>query len=237
MTRARLPSDPCELLREVGPEPVPEGAFEHVALRLQGTLAGAASAETVTPSTPGSPRGLSGVLSPMVSLPLTFAVGALAGLVGFQEFRDGAGSAPSLVPSALVSAAPKLELPPPEPARVTLPPPSVPSAAAPAITAVSNLAQERSLLDRARAKMTAGEPSGALAVLALHERRHPRGVLSEEREAMAINALVSMGHEEEARRRGALFQARFPSSLVRRSVEAALANASAREAEVTDPRR
>jgi hypothetical protein len=46
--------------------------------------------------------------------------------------------------------------------------------------------------------------------------------LSEEREAMAINALVSLGRAREARHRGEAFHERFPSSLVGPSVEAAL---------------
>ncbi len=228
MTRARLPSDPCELLREVGPEPVPDGAFEQVALRLEATLAGAgagAAGGITAESAASSPRGISGLLSsPAVSLPLVFALGVGAGAAYVNEFTGSAESAPPLLPaSALVSAAPRLELPPLAPVPVKVAPPAS-SAPAPFTPAASSLSHERGLLDRARAKMAAGEADGALASLNQHARSYPRGLLSEEREAMAVNALVALGRAPEARRRGQAFNQRYPSSIVRRSVEAALAN-------------
>jgi hypothetical protein len=91
-------------------------------------------------------------------------------------------------------------------------------------TGASVLSQERAILDRARAKMSRGEPNEALSLLGDHEREHARGSLIEEREAMAINALVQLGRYREAEQRGAAFMARFPASLVLPSVQAALAN-------------
>lgn len=79
--------------------------------------------------------------------------------------------------------------------------------------------------------MAAGEAEGALLVLNQHARSYPRGLLSEEREAMAVNALVTLGRAPEARRRGQAFNQRYPSSIVRRSVEAALANLPRRDSE------
>jgi hypothetical protein len=237
VTRARLPSDPCDLLREVGLEPVPEAAFERMALRLEATLAAAGTAG-IAPgplATPAarSPRALSGALSsPAVSLPLVFALGVAAGATGMRELRGGSETVPSLVPpGALVSAAPKLELTSASPVRVEAAPLAAPSGSARSSTATSNLSLERGLLDRARAKMAAGDPEAALEVLSQHARSYPRGLLSEEREAMAVNVLVALGRAPEARRRGRAFLERYPSSLVRRSVEAALANLPARDSE------
>jgi hypothetical protein len=237
MTRARLPSDPCDLLREVGPEPVPEPAFERMALRLEATLAAAGTAGVApgalaTP-TAGSPRGLSGALSsPAVSLPLVFALGVAAGAAGMRELRGDSELVPSVMPpAALVSAAPKLELPSAAPIRVEATPLAVPSGSGRSMVATSNLSLERGLLDRARAKMAAGDAEAALAVLSHHARSYPRGLLSEEREAMAVNVLVALGRAPEARRRGRAFHERYPSSLVRRSVEAALATLAPRDSE------
>jgi hypothetical protein len=237
MTRARLPSDPCDLLREVGPEPVPEPAFERMALRLEATLAAAGTAGVApgalaTP-TAGSPRGLSGALSsPAVSLPLVFALGVAAGAAGMRELRGDSELVPSVMPpAALVSAAPKLELPSAAPIRVEATPLAVPSGSGRSMVATSSLSLERGLLDRARAKMAAGDPEAALAVLTQHARSYPRGLLSEEREAMAVNALVALGRAPEARRRGRAFHERYPSSLVRRSVEAALATLAPSDSE------
>jgi hypothetical protein len=237
MTRARLPSDPCDLLREVGPEPVPEAAFERMALRLGATLAAAGTAgiapgAVATPAS-GAPRGLSlAFSSPAVSLPLVFALGVAAGAAGMRELRGDSEPVPSLVPlTALVSAAPKLELPSAAPVRVEAAPLAAASGSARSGTANSSLSLERGLLDRARAKMAAGDPEAALEVLSQHARSYPRGLLSEEREAMAVNVLVALGRAPEARRRGRAFLERYPSSLVRRSVEAALANLPARDSE------
>lgn len=236
MMRARLPSDPGDLLRGVGPEPVPEAAFERVALRLEATLAAAGAGSAggaIATSEPGTWRGIAGVLSsPAVSLPLVFALGVAAGVVGARELRNDSERAPSLVPrSALVSAAPKLELPPPSPARVEVTPPVARSGPPLSTAPASSLALERGLLDRARAKMAAGETEAALAVLTQHARSYSRGLLSEEREAMAVNALVALGRAPEARRRGRAFHEQYPSSLVRRSVEAALATLEPRDSE------
>jgi len=46
---------------------------------------------------------------------------------------------------------------------------------------------------------------------------------AEEREALAINVLVTLGRYEEARERSARFLQRYPESLLRGSVEAAVA--------------
>jgi hypothetical protein len=84
------------------------------------------------------------------------------------------------------------------------------------------LARERALLDEARAQLSAGEPARALEHVERHGRRHPQGALSEEREALAVNALVSLGRNREAAQRGEAFRHRYPNSLLMPSVEAAL---------------
>jgi hypothetical protein len=90
-------------------------------------------------------------------------------------------------------------------------------------SASSSLAAERGLLDKARAEVAAGEASAALQLTADHARRYPGGRLREEREALAVNALVLAGRTDEARERAELFARTYPNSFLQPSIDAALA--------------
>jgi hypothetical protein len=81
------------------------------------------------------------------------------------------------------------------------------------------LAAERGLLNLARVALEREEPLEALATTDRHEREYPNGTLSQEREAMAIRALVALGRTGEARQRAARFRARFSNSLLLPSIE------------------
>jgi hypothetical protein len=130
--------------------------------------------------------------------------------------RAAPANIPSLVPSALPNA----------------PPASSSSFAASAVawSAASaerepdnrGLAGERALLDVARTALANGDSASALAAVARHERTYPSGLLVEEREAIAIKALVASGRYDEARARGSRFAKRFPSGLMRPAVDGAL---------------
>ncbi len=85
------------------------------------------------------------------------------------------------------------------------------------------LRRERAVLDPARAALAAGEPARALERANRHLRQFPGGVLSEEREAIAINALVRLSKFDQATRRAAAFRAHYPRSLLTHSVDAAVA--------------
>lgn len=82
------------------------------------------------------------------------------------------------------------------------------------------LAEERRLLDAARDKLGADDPSGALSLLSLHAQRYARGTLSMEREALRVRALVMANRREDARSAADRFVARWPSSALRSAVEA-----------------
>ena len=84
------------------------------------------------------------------------------------------------------------------------------------------LAQESPLLDLARRRIEGHDPAQAMALLAQHARRFPRGQLEEEREALWIQALVASGDGERARARELEFRRRFPHSIQLYVVEAAL---------------
>jgi hypothetical protein len=94
------------------------------------------------------------------------------------------------------------------------PPPKPSSASASSSGPVVDDGSEVMMLDQARAALGA-DPSRALALTIEHARRFPRGMLAQEREFIAINALVNMGRQSEARARAESFAAHFPGSVHR----------------------
>jgi len=72
--------------------------------------------------------------------------------------------------------------------------------------------RESALLARARAAMLRGRPADALDALGEHQRAFPSGRLSEEREALAVQALAASGDRAAARARAESFQRRYPNS-------------------------
>ena len=86
-------------------------------------------------------------------------------------------------------------------------------------------ADEYRLLRAARQAL-AEFPARALALTEEHARRFPRGMLGQEREAIAVEALFQLGREGQARERARSFFATYPSSPHRSRVERALARSS-----------
>jgi hypothetical protein len=70
---------------------------------------------------------------------------------------------------------------------------------------------ETALLGRAHQAL-ASNPARALALTAQHRREYPSGVLGQESDLIAIEALAALGRQSEARASAARFRARFPSS-------------------------
>jgi hypothetical protein len=120
-----------------------------------------------------------------------------------------ASAVPPPAPEPAPSAAPS--------APVALPPaPAVPSSTS------TSLSAERALIDSARAALTSGDAAAALALLDSHARRFPRPQLTEEREALRIQSLVTLGRYDEARATAARFRASSPGSLFMPAIEASL---------------
>lgn len=67
-------------------------------------------------------------------------------------------------------------------------------------------------LQQAHEHLRAGAPAKALAAADAHAARYPNSALSQEREVLAIDALVRLGKREEAQTRAASFRARHPTS-------------------------
>ncbi len=94
--------------------------------------------------------------------------------------------------------------------------------------ASSTLAAERSLLDQARQALARGEPAAGFAPLDRHAARFPRGILTEEREALAVRLLAALGRNQAATARAESFHRRYPNSLFTPAVNNAIATISRR---------
>jgi hypothetical protein len=79
---------------------------------------------------------------------------------------------------------------------------------------------EAHLLGRAHAALRAGRVSEALTATTEHGQWFPAGALAEEREAIAIEALVRLGRHADARTRLTAFARRYPGSTYRWRLDA-----------------
>jgi hypothetical protein len=75
------------------------------------------------------------------------------------------------------------------------------------------LASERAFLELARTAITRGDAATALQSLKKHARLHRRGQLSEERDALWVQALVLNKSFEMAKKKGKRFRTKYPQSL------------------------
>jgi hypothetical protein len=217
--------------RTRGVPPAPEGARERVLAGVDAAVDSrsgggpAASARHV----PGPP--LAG--GKVATLAATFALGCAVGALVTKALGPGAKPAPPPERVVLV------ERPAPEP----VPPPDSPAPLASALVAdgpapprsgssakmaapvLDPLLEERALLDGARAALERGEPEAALAATARHERRFPNGILAQEREAIAVRALLALGRAGAARTRADRFRARYPNSVLLPAIASAVGEA------------
>lgn len=228
-TDSEASSELRELLDSArGDEPTPE-QLTALAGRLGPLLTPPVGAPS---STPASSAG-STVTATGVKLKLLTGV-ALAVLAGgsfqagrvFERARATAPSAPVVTERPRPLAEPRVDVPPPPPAPVDAPaapaapvmptPSSRPRApehrpAAPTPAAAS-LDEELGLLESAYGALQRGDAAAALALAQGHAGRFPEGALAQEREVLAIDALMRLGRRSEAETRARTFQARYPTS-------------------------
>jgi hypothetical protein len=124
-------------------------------------------------------------------------------------------SASPVEPEPPIATLSPSDLPTARTARVVESPP-MPAAAAPAravktTTAASTDADEIALLARAHDALRS-DPARSVALCREHETRFAAGHFAQEREAVAIEALVYLGKKDQARRRWNAFRERYPSS-------------------------
>ena len=247
MTAREDQTDPIEILRRVADSAPPSGAQERVLALLSASSFGAAVGGGVLAgnSLGGAAAAVAGrSLRQLARRFLTWSLLPLAtGIVIGVNGQALLGAGPARPPSSSLPAAAVAVTSTQRPdAAAALQPsaqppdlgvegaasdahasPSSSSKAALKPFSSDSLARERAVLDRARQKLAVSEPEQALQFLEQHRLAYPNGNLTEEREAMLINVLVTLGHVERAKARGAAFAKRFPSSMMLSSVKAALA--------------
>ncbi len=211
-----LPDDVLSALQPLSAPPaLPPGVAEGVLLKVKASAGLAAMASGAAASTSAGAAAAKGGATVLLKvLPvLTLTVG-----VGLGVAADRLVLRPNSVEKRVVVE--RVEVPatpsPPTPA-----PPRVPTSVPKKNPAtVDTLGKERVVLDVARSAIGAKDWSQALAAVASHEAQFPSGQLVEERETLAIQALVGAGRKDEAKRRVASFVSRFSDSPVRASLEA-----------------
>ncbi len=121
--------------------------------------------------------------------------------------------APKMSAPKLVAPSAPAEAPEPAAAEVEAPAVVLPKADA-KTTSASALAAEVGALDAARAELTSGNPTGALAKLDEYSRAYPHGHLVLEAEVMRIDALAKSGQTGVAKKRAEAFLRRHPNSVL-----------------------
>jgi len=187
----------------------------------------------------GSAPATAGLATALLARPVLLALGTLAlGVVvagiGVKYWNDPApepGARPGLPvagPSVHGSSSPVVSHSEPRPLDVAPSPAAVAAERRPEprparrASSGDELEAERIMLQRARAQLAAGDGKTALGAIERHARRFPGGALVEEREALAVRALLLTANHEAARARGAQFRRRYPQSIYLPAVEQAL---------------
>jgi hypothetical protein len=176
------------------------------------------------PPVAGAGSSLAGKV--IVALAISGAIGTVVWLARSPAAETApVAAAPSLVtippptPSAsgsatvdaLASAIPSAAPAPSSTAHAVIPPSPSPS------TGPSE--PESAMLARAHDALLNGSADRALAIVAEHARAYPRGMLTQEREVIAVEALVSSGRLDQARTRAAAFRAAYPGSSHRARID------------------
>lgn len=87
-----------------------------------------------------------------------------------------------------------------------------PRRAAKSTSAAPAACDDVELIERAGAELRSGQAARALATTQRHEERCADGLLAQERERIAIEALAVVGRLDEARKRASTFEERYSSS-------------------------
>lgn len=244
MTR---PDDDARAIEPVGPalralfdaERGRPGMDAALRSKIRANVHARSSGVSTPPAEPGQPRPAPR-RSRWAELAAAAGLGVIAGAVGHAVLTSAPLAPQPAPPVSVVIASPSP--PPPSP-----PPPAAPaeSASTPVATSASapvpttaappashavrsdgvdvSLDAERTLLERARAALQRRDPEGALEAVRLHEQRFSRGKLRDERELVAVRALVASGQAERAEERARRFEESAPDSpllpAIRRAAE------------------
>lgn len=162
---------------------------------------------------------------------LAAGVVAIGGVVGVVALRQPV-PAPVIERPTPVAVVPKVELPPePELPKAEEPPTKPPPPVKPVVKVAptvapapveptkalpppppSNPDEELAALDDAITAARAGRPAQALAAVDAHLAKFPQSALAQEREVIAIEALVTLGRRDDAKERLKSFRSKWPTS-------------------------
>ncbi len=198
--------------------PVPVGADQRVLARVEQTVA--------APSVPAATGAawVKSLLAVVAALGIgggTYALwpsGSQPAQSHALAWPDSPRANPTPVGLAVAPTEPVAE-PSPDLARAREPSPDRVSADT---LSADTLSAERALLDRAQTALVAGDAPTASVAVAEHLREFPRGRLVEEREALRVQVLVRSDRSDVARRVADRFVDRYPRSIHRSAVEAAV---------------
>jgi hypothetical protein len=238
-----MPNDPVPPLEpwlgvlRADVQPMPEPARARVVSRLA-TTALVATAAVAAPATAQTMLRRGFVHSRLFAVALALPAGALIGAAGHAYWPRSVAppavvsaprvSAKAVIPQISEVSEPPAAMPPialeplPAPTSSSRPPPAAASSVKSEPDAPS-LERELSLLERARTRLSEGQPHATLQLLREHQLAYPTSALQQEREALTIRALMAAGRIDDARARAARFVEAYPSSALRGSVERAVA--------------
>jgi hypothetical protein len=155
-----------------------------------------------------------------------FALGGVTGVAVYAAVRESPppqiiyrdrAAPPRPAPSETAAPLPSAWPTAPTPVEVS---PRVPPRAT--TTSHDSLQTERDALDHARELLSGGDAARALELLDAHAAHFAKPQLGEEREALAIQALVALRRYDEARARAKRFHEASPNSLFAPVIDAAL---------------
>ncbi len=225
---AKLAAAEAALFARLGLPPPPTGGGDGNPSggEPSGSSSSNAGAQAATPSTATSVGvGLVGVVAISLAVVMTFAMSRPEDPLADKRSPASSVSA-STTPSTQVPPTSVVLLPSASVPTVSLddlpkaPSPAAPSAVPRASAPVAeDEGLELDLVSRAQ-KAVKSTPAEALRLCEEHARRFPRGSLSQEREALAIEALFVLGRRDEAKSRAARFKQAYPASGHLRKLEA-----------------
>jgi hypothetical protein len=203
-------------VRHVGP---PDGAKDAAWRNIAGQIAVVAAVGAVSSSTAAAASKASvGALASWAASAKVAAVVVASGLAiggGYMALRSPEAS-PSVAPrpvvlpaknvAPVVPPAPEVAPPAEEAAILDSPTPKLEPRRQDLLKA------ESSLLMSARAQLRSGNTAGAQASLDRLQAQFPKGMLTQEREVLAIEVLNARGNVDAAKRRAKAFVARYPKS-------------------------
>jgi hypothetical protein len=213
-------------------ESAPQGARARVLARVEAIIGppsggGGGYSSGSRPVAEPAASARHAALPRILPLAASFAVGgALGATLMHSAMRRSASNEPEHVvylerTPATASKLTSVESAAAPPSQASLAAPAAPQRA-PFAGTRNQLAEERALLDVARSALEREDGTAALAATDKHEHSFANGILIQEREAMAIRALVMLGRAGEARARAGRFRKRFPDSVLLPTIESTI---------------